>query len=193
MEIGDWKLESRSNIQLLTSNVQHPPCKILPPTTIYSTEEPLIKRLDVVLKFINFYPPFLGAGIRVNIAPDFRTIQVKMTLRWYNLNAVGTHFGGSLYAMCDPWFMLILMKALGDDYILWDKAATIRFLKPGRGTVRATFHLTQETIDSLRARADAGEKLEPTFTVDVCDEQGQIVAQVDKLLYIKKKRAENGK
>jgi acyl-coenzyme A thioesterase PaaI-like protein len=153
----------------------------------------LIKRLDIVLKLINFYPPFLGAGIRVNIAPDFRTVQVKMSLRWYNLNAVGTHFGGSLYAMCDPWFMLMLIKALGDGYIIWDKAATIRFLKPGRGTVRATFQLSQETIDSLRTRADAGEKLEPTFTADVCDEQGELVAQVDKLLYIRKKRAENGK
>ena len=111
-----------------------------------------------------------------------------MNLRGYNANAVGTHFGGSLYAMCDPWFMLILVRALGDDYIVWDKSAAIRFIRPGRGTVRATFHIPPETIDDIRARADAGEKLEPTFTVDVCDAQGQVVAQVEKLLYVRRKK-----
>ncbi len=144
-----------------------------------------------LIKFINFYPPFLGMNIRVVfVAPDFRTIRVESKLTWRNLNAVGTHFGGTLYAMCDPFFMLILMQALGEGYIVWDKAATIRFLRPGRGKVSATFHIPQETIDDLRARADAGEKIEPTFVVDVVDEKGDTVARVEKLLYVRKKNSQ---
>lgn len=151
-----------------------------------------MKRRDplYLMKWINWYPPLLGAGIRVTrIAPDLRTIRVEMKLTRLNLNAVGTHFGGSLYAMCDPWFMLMLMHALGEEYIVWDKSANIQFLRPGRGTVAAEFCLTQEMIDDLRARADAGEKIEPMFGVDVKNADGEIVAHVDKLLYIRKKNS----
>jgi len=141
-----------------------------------------------LLKWINFYPPFLGAGIRVVYrAPDYRTMRVQMKLTRLNLNAVGTHFGGSLYAMCDPWFMLMLMHHLGDDYVVWDKKATIQFLRPGRGTVTATFEMPQDRVDEIRQRADAGEKIEPTFTAEVVDEQNEVVARVEKLLYVRKK------
>jgi hypothetical protein len=84
--------------------------------------------------------------------------------------------------------MLIMMQHLGRDYIVWDKAASIQFVKPGRGTVTATFHIPPETIEEMRARADAGEKLEPVFNADVVDEQGEVVAKVEKRLYVRKKR-----
>ncbi len=140
-------------------------------------------------RLINFYPPLLGAGIRSR-ALDAHTVRVEMKLTALNRNIVGTHFGGSLYAMCDPWFMLILMRALGDGYIVWDKAARIEFLRPGRGRVTATFHIPPERVDELRLAADRGEKVEPTFTVEVMDEQGQAVARVEKLLYVRKKNAQ---
>lgn len=139
-------------------------------------------------KLINWYPPLLGAGIRVlHHESDGHTIKVKMPLTRLNLNAVGTHFGGSLYAMCDPWFMLLLMQHLGRDYIVWDKAASIQFLKPGKGTVFATFHIPPETIATIRAQADAGQKIEPLFNVDVIDDRGEVIAKVEKRLYIRKK------
>jgi acyl-coenzyme A thioesterase PaaI-like protein len=141
-----------------------------------------------LLKWINFYPPFIGAGIRVvHTAPDYRSICVQLKLTRLNLNAVGTHFGGSLYAMCDPWFMLLLMHHLGNGYVVWDKAATIQFLRPGRGTVTATFGMPQDRVDEIRCRADADEKVEPTFAVDVVNEKNQVVARVEKLLYVRKK------
>ncbi len=141
-------------------------------------------------RLINFYPPLIGAGIRMTyLAPDATTVRVEMKLTWLNRNVVGVHFGGSLYAMCDPFFMLILMSNLGEEYIVWDKAASIKFLKPGRGTVRATFHIPPEKIAEIRAQADAGGKIEPTFTVDVVDEAQQVIAQVEKLLYVRKKKA----
>jgi len=137
-------------------------------------------------RLINFYPPLFGAGIRARRI-DERTIRVELKLTAFNVNLVGVHFGGSLYAMCDLWFMLILMRLLGNGYIVWDKAATIQFLRPGRGTVTATFHVPQERVDKIRAAADRDGKVEPTFTVDVTDEQNQVIARVEKLLYVRKK------
>jgi len=137
-------------------------------------------------RFINLYPPLLGAGIRVlHMAED--TIRVEMKQTTLNSNIVDTHFGGSLYAMCDPWYMLILMRRLGEDYIVWDKSAGIRFLRPGRGTVTATFHIPQDRVDEIRTAADSDGKVEPVFTVDVLDAEGEAVARVEKTLYVRRK------
>src|SRR5262249_42185897 len=107
------------------------------------------KRLQRLLRF---YPPFLGAGIRIShVSEDMRTIEVRMPLHFWNRNYVGTHFGGSLYAMCDPFFMLILINHLGPDYVVWDKSAAIRFKKPGSGTMKAVFHVPPERIEEIRA------------------------------------------
>jgi len=89
--------------------------------------------------------------------------------------------------MCDPFFMLILLEHMGRDYMVWDKAASIQFIKPGRGTVTATFHISPEQIADLRARAGREGKIEPLFNVDVIDEQGEGVAKVEKRLYVRKK------
>ena len=141
-------------------------------------------------RLINFYPPLFGAGIHSRII-DKHTTQVEMNLTAFNRNIYGVHFGGSLYAMCDPWFALILIRSLGKDYIVWDKAASIQFLQPGRGTLTATFHIPQDRIAEIRLDADLGQKIEPTFAVDVLDAQGQTIAHVEKLLYIRKKKIES--
>lgn len=141
---------------------------------------------------IRFYPPYLGAGVRVtHISDDFRVVKVEMPLRFYNRNYVGTHFGGSLYSMCDPFFMLMLINILGKDYIVWDKAATIRFKKPGKGLVKATFEIPEEKIAEIRAAADSRGKVEPQFAVTVTDSEGNIVAEIDKLLYVRRKNGNN--
>lgn len=145
-------------------------------------------RQRVLEKLINFYPPLLGAGIRSRTI-DERTVEVEMKLNVFNRNIVGVHFGGSLYAMCDPWFMLILMRLLGENYIVWDKAASIQFRRPGRGTVKARFHIPKEREEQIRSEADQNTKIEPTFLVDVVDVHGQVIAQVEKLLYVRRKPA----
>lgn len=145
-------------------------------------------RQRLMARFINLYPPFVGAGIRSQRL-DALTYRIRMRQTIFNGNIFGTHFGGSLYAMCDPWFVLILMQALGPDYIVWDKAARIQFLKPGRGTMTVTFHIPQERVDEIRAALDESQKIEPTFEVDVVDGQGQVIAHVEKLLYVRKKKA----
>ncbi len=136
-------------------------------------------------RLINFYPPLFGAGIRSHYI-DERTIRVEMKMTAFNRNIVGVHFGGSLYAMCDPWFMLILMRLLGSGYIVWDKAASIQFLRPGKSKVSATFYIPPERVDEIRAAAESG-KVEPMFTVDVVDDEGQAIARVEKLLYVRRK------
>lgn len=111
-----------------------------------------------------------------------------MKLTGFNRNLVGVHFGGSLYAMCDPWFMLILMRLLGRDYIVWDKAASIQFKKPGRGRVKARFYIPSECVEEIRKDADVKGKIEPIFKVNVVDDDGQVIAQVEKLLYVRRKK-----
>jgi len=116
-----------------------------------------------------------------------KAIDVEMKLRFWNKNYVGTHFGGSLYAMTDPFFMLMLLDNLGPEYLVWDKAATIRFKKPGRGKVRAEFRLSDEQVDEIRRAVAANGKAEPTFVVQVKDEAGEVVAEVEKVLWVKRK------
>ena len=137
---------------------------------------------------MNLWPPFLGAGIRVTrLQPDWRAIDVEMKQRFWNANFVGTHYGGSLYSMTDPFYMLMLIENLGRDYIVWDKSASIRFRKPGKGKMRASFRLTEEQIEAIRQQLQTQEKVEPTFTVQVTDEAGELVAEVQKLLHVRKK------
>jgi len=141
--------------------------------------------------FLNLYPPFLGAGIRVTrLQPDWKAIDVEMKLRFWNANYVGTHFGGSLYAMTDPFYMLMLIENLGRDYIVWDKSAAIRFRRPGKSTVRSEFRLSDSKLEEIRRALETQEKVEPTFLVEVRDESGDVVAVVEKVLHVRKKAGE---
>jgi acyl-coenzyme A thioesterase PaaI-like protein len=138
---------------------------------------------------LNFYPPYLGAGIRIRkVAPDFREITVQMRLRWYNRNYFNTHFGGSLYAMVDPFYCLMLVQILGKAYIVWDQAAQIEFLKPGRGTVTAEFRIGAEQVDEIVAQTADGRKFLSVYPVDVRDASGETIARINKTLYIRRKK-----
>jgi len=137
---------------------------------------------------LNIWPPFLGAGIRVRrLESGWKAIDVEMKLRWWNRNYVGTHFGGSLYSMTDPFFMLMLIENLGKDYLVWDKSASIRFKKPGRGTVSAGFRLAEQQIREIKQALNSQEKIERVFTVEVKDESGNVIAEVEKLVHVRKK------
>ena len=137
---------------------------------------------------INVYPPYWGTGISVtDVSPDFREATVQMKMRWYNRNYVNTHFGGSLYAMTDPFFMLMLIHILGDEYIVWDKSASIDFLKPCRGKVTAQFVISEEQIEKVIEKTGDGQKYLPEFRVEIKNEGGEEVARVVKTLYVRRK------
>lgn len=140
-------------------------------------------------KGMKWWPPFLGAGIRVrSLSDDFREAMVELRLGRLNRNAVGTHFGGSLYAMTDPFLMIMLLKNLGSDYLVWDKSGSIEYVAPGRGVVYARFLLTGERIAEIRAQAAAGDKVLPEFQVEVRHASDEsLVALVRKTLYVRLK------
>lgn len=140
------------------------------------------------LRVIRFWPPYFGTGIRVSgYNRDLTEITVKMKLGFYNRNIVGVHFGGSLYSMCDPFFMFMMMIALGENFIVWDKAADIKFIRPGRGLVQAIFKLEAADIEMVKEHAIKNGVVEPVYEARITDEKGDLVALVHKKLYVKKK------
>lgn len=152
----------------------------------------MMKKFDIRKKFleklINFYGPFLGAGVKLQkMSKDYRHALVSMRLTFYNKNYVGVQFGGSLYAMVDPWYMLMLMKNLGHEYIVWDKSAVIHFRSPGKGRVSAEFRLHDEQIDEIKRSLETQNKLDYTFHVEIKDDAGKLIADVHKVIYIRKK------
>jgi len=138
---------------------------------------------------MKLWPPFVGAGIRVRrISPDWREARVELGLHWWNRNYVGTHFGGNLFAMTDPFFMILLMHRLGERYLVWDRAGRIDYLAPGRGLVRADFRIPDERVEALRAEAANGEPCHSDFEVDVVHaDDGSAVARVRKTIYVRLK------
>lgn len=137
---------------------------------------------------MNIWFPFLFTGIRVRtISADFRYVKVELRSHWYNRNYVGTHFGGSLFAMTDPYWMIMILRNLGNDYVVWDKAAEIEFVKPGRGLVTAEFRLEQTMLDELIEAAAGNEKVLRWFDIAVIDSQGDLVAKVRKQVYVRLK------
>ncbi|MBM4167785.1 MAG: DUF4442 domain-containing protein [Ignavibacteria bacterium] len=140
-----------------------------------------------LIRLIRYYPPYIGAGIRLReISPDIRRFVVEMKLRWYNRNLYGGHFGGSLYAMCDPFFAIIVYAYLGDQYIVLDKSASIQFKKQGRGTVRAIFQLEDDVLQAIKEEVDRNGKTTRSFTAQVLDDQGMTIAEVEKEIYVRK-------
>ena len=137
---------------------------------------------------LNLYPPYIGAGVTVaHIAEDWSLMTVKLTLRWYNRNYVGTHFGGNLFTMTDPFYMLMLMHRLGPAYKVWDQKAEITFVKPGKGTVVANMTVAEEQLEAIRAATVNGAKHFAEFDIDIVDEDGDVVATVHKTLYVREK------
>jgi len=138
---------------------------------------------------MNLWPPFAGAGIRVrSIAPDFREFVVEMPLRRYNRNVHGAHFGGSLYAMTDPFFALMLSRNLGPDYVVWDRSACIDYIAAGRSRVRAVLKLREADLESIRSMTDNGSKHLHLFHAEVVDAEDLLVARIEKLVYVRRRR-----
>lgn len=140
----------------------------------------------------NLFPAYRGTGARITyLAGDFREARVELPLSWRTRNYVGTIFGGSLYGAVDPVYMIMLIRILGRGYTVWDKAASIRFKKPGRSTLHARFALTEEEIQTIRSLAEASP-IERVYTVDLVDEEGVVHASVEKTIYIRKNPPDRG-
>ena len=140
----------------------------------------------------NLVPAFRGTGSRIIfIAGDWREVRVRLPLSWRTRNYVGTIFGGSLYGSLDPIYMIMFIKILGPDYIVWDKAANIRFLRPGRETLYASFRLDEAELKSIRERLDASGKIEWRTTVELKNATGEVHASCEKVLSIRRRRPDS--
>lgn len=137
----------------------------------------------------NFWFPFFGAGIKIaEVSKDYHYMKVILKRRWYNANYVGTQFGGSMYAMTDPFYMIMLIQILGPDYIVWDKAAQIEFKKPGKTNLTAEFRLNFEQIQNIKKNTENGQKHIFDLPVEIYDNDKVVVATVQKTLYVRKKK-----
>ncbi|MCG8294415.1 DUF4442 domain-containing protein [Pseudomonas entomophila] len=153
-----------------------------------SDSRKLARRARMLRWLLNLYPPYLGAGIHIEeISPDMRRVKVRMKLTRWNRNYVGTQFGGSLYSMVDLFYMLLLIEQLGREYIVWDKAASIDFISPGKGPVYAELHVDDALLDDIRQQTASGKKYLPRLQVEIRDGAGELVARVDKTLYVRLK------
>jgi len=141
----------------------------------------------------NRFPAWRGTGAQVTfLAPDWREVRVRLPLDRRTRNLVGTIFGGSLYGAADPVYMIMLMRNLGPDYVVWDKAATIRFLKPGRSTLFLRFVLDASELDAIRSALETREKIDRIFTVDLVDADGVVHASVEKTIHIRRRVRSEG-
>jgi acyl-coenzyme A thioesterase PaaI-like protein len=142
----------------------------------------------MLVRGMHWWPPFLGAGIRLRrMTDDFREAEAELRLRRLNRNAVGTQFGGSLFAMTDPFYAIMLMRNLGSEYLVWDKSASIEYVAPGRGTVRARFELTEARLAQIRAQAAGGDKVLPEFDTDIVNAEDEVIAKVHRTVYVRLK------
>lgn len=151
---------------------------------------PRWKRLSTEYGFdhaFEHFAPYVGANVKVKTIDAF-TIDTSMDLVETNTNYVGTHFGGSLYSMCDPFFMFLLMQNLGEEFIVWDKAASIDFIKPGTGKATARFHIPEVEIQQIRAEFLKVKKMNRIYVCEVKNEAGEVVARMSKTLYIRQKK-----
>jgi len=136
----------------------------------------------------NLFPAYRGTGARVTyIAGDFREVRIHLRLSWRTRNAVGTIYGGSMYGAVDPIYMIMLMHLLGREYVVWDKAATIRFRKPGKATLHATFTIDEAELDAIRAAVASEAPIDRIYNVALVDGEGTVHAEVEKVIYIRRR------
>ena len=137
----------------------------------------------------NFFPCYRRTGARITaISPDMKQVRIKLPLNWTTRGYWGTTFGGSLYGAVDPVYLVMLARNLGKGYMIWDKSASIQFKRPGRGTLYATFILTDGELDAIRASLIAEPKIDRTYHVDLVDSAGEIHATVEKIVHIRRPR-----
>ncbi|WP_018618350.1 DUF4442 domain-containing protein [Spirosoma luteum] len=140
-------------------------------------------------QLMNWYPMYFGTGGKILFwSGDSREVHIRLRRNLWTYNYVGTIFGGSLFSAGDPFYMLMLLRILGNQYVVWDKSASIQFRKPGRQTLYARFELTEEKIEHIRQEVAAGGKTEQTFTLDWVDENGVVHAKLERLCYIADRR-----
>jgi acyl-coenzyme A thioesterase PaaI-like protein len=131
---------------------------------------------------------YRGTGGRLRfISEDWSEVRLELPLSWRTRNYVGTIFGGSIYSAVDPIYMLMLIHRLGDGFVVWDKAASIQFKKPGKETLQARFVVSDEELGAIRSALETQRSVDRSYTVELKDSAGTVCAVVEKVIYIRRK------
>ena len=147
------------------------------------------KNIRQIMRRISLYPPYLGAGIKLKkFNDDFTCFEVELKMKWFNRNLFGTHFGGSLYAMSDPFFVFIVLNYLGKEYVVWDKSAKINFIKPGKGTVKGKFKIEKSKLQEIKKEINIIGKNTYIFIGEIKNSDNEVIAKVEKEVYVRKKQ-----
>lgn len=137
---------------------------------------------------LNLWPPYIGTGIKIiNIADNYSYAKVIIKQRFYNLNYFGTHYGGNLFSMTDPFYILMIANRLGKEYYVWDQKAIIEYIQPGKGTLTAEFFVTDDMVAEFKNQAESGEKYLPILETDIVNESNEVIARLTRTIYIRKK------
>lgn len=140
----------------------------------------------------NLFPPYRGTGAVITyIAADWREVHIRLPLNLFTRNIYGVIYGGSLYAAIDPIYAIMVMHVLGKGYAAWDKAATIRFRKPGRSTLYATFRLDDAEIAAIRTALAAAPAVDRTYQVELADKTGLVCASFEKVVHVRRETKED--
>jgi len=149
-------------------------------------------RTRVARHRLNLFPAFRGCGGRVTyVADDWREVRVALPLGWRTRNYVGTIYGGSMYGVVDPIYMVMLIHVMGPGYVVWDKAGSIRFRKPGRSTLHARFRLEDGEVEAIRAATAGGQPVDRTYRIELVDREGTVHAEVEKVIHVRRRRPED--
>lgn len=146
------------------------------------------KNIKHIMRRISLYPPYLGAGIKLkSFNNDFTCFEVELKMKWFNRNLFGTHFGGSIYAMSDPFFVFIVLNYLGSEYVVWDKSAKINFIKPGKGTVKGIFKIEKSKLQEIKEDIEIKGKNTYIFIAEIKNSEDEVIAEIEKEIYVRMK------
>lgn len=151
--------------------------------------EKFIKRSTLFKYGFNFNPAYRkSTGLVYFVSNDLLTIKIKIPLSYKNSNYVGTMFGGAMSSATDPIYMIQLIQILGDDYVVWDKSASIQFKRPGNKTLFANFIITNKFLNQIKNDIKQYNEKDYSLKVNLTDRDGKTTyAEVERVIYIASK------
>ncbi len=136
-------------------------------------------------RMMNWYPMYFGTGGKILFwSGDSLEVHLRLSLNLWTKNYVGTIFGGSLFAAADPFYMVMLMRSLGEAYVVWDKTAHIRFKKPAKSTLHALLKISHDDLSSIKLQVKECGHATKTFMIKWVDEDQIVYAEIERQCYI---------
>lgn len=128
-----------------------------------------------------------STGRLVEVSDDLHYVKIQIKLSWKNRNYAGSLFGGSMLAATDPIYMIQLIQILGDDYVVWDKAVTANYKRPGKGVLSGDFVFSAEEITAIKKKVAENNEMDLIKTMELINAKDEVVAEFSKTIYVAQK------